>query len=68
MASSAEIFMKVLNGEGTEAQNNVVCANAGLAISTVKNCSVNDGFQLALESLLSGKAKQSFETLVELSK
>lgn len=68
VASSAEIFMKVLNGEGTEAQNNVVCANAGLAISTVKNSSVNDGFVLAMESLMRGKAKQSFETLVELSK
>jgi len=68
VASSAEIFMNVLNGEGTEAQNNVVCANAGLAISTVKNVSAIDGFQIAKESLMSRKAKQSFETLVALSK
>jgi len=68
VASSADIFMKVLNGEGTEAQNNVVCANAGLAISTVKDINVRDGFELAMESLMSGKAQRSFETLVELSK
>ena len=68
VASSADIFKKVLNGKGTEAQNNVVCANAGLAISTVKNVSIKDGFYMAKESLIGGKAKESFETLVVLSK
>ena len=68
VASSAEIFIKVLEGLGTEAQNNVVCANAALAITTVNNSSIKDSFELAKESLLSGKAKQSFKTLVELSK
>ena len=68
VASSAEIFIKVLDGLGTEAQNNVVCANAALAISTVNNSSIKDSFDLAKASLLSGKAKQSFKTLVELSK
>ena len=29
---SAEIFTRILKGEGTNAQNNVVCANAGMAI------------------------------------
>jgi anthranilate phosphoribosyltransferase len=66
--SSAKIFIKVLDGNGTEAQNNVVCANAALAISTVKNTSTHDSFQIAKESLLSGSAKKSFKTLVELSK
>ena len=68
VASSAKIFTEVLNGKGSEAQNNVVCANAALAISTVKNTSVYDGFQMAKASLISGKAKHSFKTLVELSK
>jgi anthranilate phosphoribosyltransferase len=66
--SSAKIFIKVLDGNGTEAQNNVVCANAALAISTVKNTSTYDSFQIAKESLLSGNAKKSFKTLVKLSK
>jgi anthranilate phosphoribosyltransferase len=68
VASSAKIFIEVLEGNGTEAQNNVVCANAAMAISTVKNSSVSDGFQMAKEALMSGNAKQSFETLVEISK
>jgi anthranilate phosphoribosyltransferase len=66
--SSAKIFINVLNGTGTDAQNNVVCANAALAIATVNNLPMIEAFQLAKESLLNGKAKQSFKTLVELSK
>lgn len=66
--SSADIFMNVIQGNGTVAQNNVVCANAGLAIATVKQISHKEGFELAKESLQSGKAKQSLDVLIELSK
>lgn len=62
---SAEIFMNVINGKGTEAQNNVVSANAGMAIATVKNLTPKEGFELAKESLLSGKG---LETLKKLQK
>jgi len=65
---AAEIFMAVISGNGTEAQNNVVCANAGLAIATSKQMEHIKGFELAKESLLSGKAKQSLDKLIELSK
>ena len=65
---AAKIFMAVIQGNGTEAQNNVVCANAGLAIATAKHITHKQGFEMAKESLLSGKAKQSLETLIELSK
>ncbi len=65
--SSAKIFLNVINGEGTEAQNNVVSANAGLAIATSKQIKHKQGFELAKESLLSGKAKQSLDKLIELS-
>lgn len=64
---SAKIFTHILNGHGTDAQNNVVCANAAMAIATVTNKSVEDSFELAKESLLSKKALKSFETLVKLS-
>ncbi|CAM3693818.1 trpD protein [Flavobacterium saliperosum S13] len=64
---SAEIFLNILSGKGTEAQNNVVCANAGMAIATVKNCSVIEGFQLAKESLLRGKAIEKLKKLQEIS-
>ena len=32
--SSAEIFMNVIQNNGTQAQHDVVCANAGMAIAT----------------------------------
>ena len=65
--SSADIFMRVLEGQGTEAQNNVVCANAGIAIATVKNLEVKEGFEQAKESLLSGRGLQVLKKLQELS-
>ena len=65
---AAKIFTNIINGKGTEAQNNVVCANAGLAIATVKQIHHKEGFEMAKESLFSGKAKASLNKLVELSK
>ncbi len=65
--SAAKIFMNIIRGNGTEAQSNVVCANAGLAIATSKKIEHKIGFELAKESLLSGKAKQSLDKLIELS-
>ncbi|NMH87893.1 anthranilate phosphoribosyltransferase [Flavivirga algicola] len=65
---AAKIFVNVIEGKGTEPQNNVVCANAGLAIATTKQISHKEGFEQAKESLLSGKAKASLDTLIELSK
>ena len=64
---AATIFKKIIENEGTEAQNNVVCANAGLAIATVNHISHQDGFQLAKESLESGRAKESLKQLITLS-
>ncbi len=64
---AAKLFTKIINGNGSKAQNNVVCANAGLAIATAKQISHKEGFELAKESLESGKAKKSMDTLVALS-
>ncbi|CAG2531855.1 MULTISPECIES: anthranilate phosphoribosyltransferase [Maribacter] len=66
--SSAQIFMNVLQGKGTEAQNNVVCANAGIAIATVNNLTPIQGFEKAKESLLSGKGLNALKKIQELSK
>ncbi|WP_115461701.1 anthranilate phosphoribosyltransferase [Winogradskyella aurantiaca] len=65
---AAAIFKSIIEGQGTEAQNNVVCANAGLAIATSKQISHKDGFDMAQESLRSGKAKRSLNKLIELSR
>ncbi|MGB5668181.1 MAG: anthranilate phosphoribosyltransferase [Maribacter sp.] len=68
IGESARIFMHILNGKGTEAQNNVVCANAGIAIATVNGLTPKVGFESAKESLLSGKALNALKKLQELSK
>jgi len=67
IADSAQIFMHILNGKGTEAQRNVVCANAGMAIATVEKCSPLEGFSKAEESLASGKALAALKKIQELS-
>ena len=64
---SAGIFVQVLEGKGTEAQNNVVCANAGMAISVANNTNHQAGFELAREALQSKKALKAFKTLLEIS-
>jgi anthranilate phosphoribosyltransferase len=65
---SAQMFTDIISGKGTEAQNNVVCANAGMAIATVTKCSPLEGFQIAKESLLSEKGLKALNKLQELSK
>lgn len=65
---SATLFLNIINGKGTEAQNNVVCSNAGLAIATTQQVSHQVGFEMAKASLLSGKAKTSLNKLIALSK
>ncbi|MDC6384410.1 anthranilate phosphoribosyltransferase [Flagellimonas taeanensis] len=67
ISESAQIFMNVLQGRGTEAQNNVVCANAGIAIATVKGITPKEGFEKAKESLLGGKGLEALKKLQKLS-
>ena len=65
---SAQLFIDIISGKGSEAQNNVVCANAAMAIATLTKCTPLEGFQIANESLLSGKAHLSLKKLQELSR
>ena len=67
ISESAQIFMSILQGKGTEAQNNVVCANAGVAIATVEGTTPKAGFEKARESLLSGKGLEALKRLQKLS-
>jgi anthranilate phosphoribosyltransferase len=66
--SSAQIFLNVLQGKGTEPQNNVVCANAGIAIATVNNLTPLEGFEKAKDSLLGGHGLAALKKIQELSK
>jgi anthranilate phosphoribosyltransferase len=63
---SGKIFMQVLEGKGTPAQNAAVIANAGLALFTGHQ---KEGLLIALakakEALISGKALQSFKKLID---
>lgn len=65
--SSAAIFTAVLDGEGSPAQNDVVCANAAMAIATATDCTPLEGFEKAKDALLSGQAAKAFKTLQKLS-
>jgi anthranilate phosphoribosyltransferase len=65
---SAAMFINIISGKGNEAQNNVVCANAAMAIATVTKCSPLEGFEKAKESLFSGKGLLALNKLQNLSK
>lgn len=65
--SSAKIFTSILNGEGTDAQTNVVLCNAALAIMTInEGSSFADSYYQAEKALLSKKALKSFKKLISL--
>jgi anthranilate phosphoribosyltransferase len=66
VASAAAIFVDILSGKGSEAQNNVVCANAALAINTVQNNGIQTAFEQAKETLLSGAALKKLQQLQAL--
>jgi anthranilate phosphoribosyltransferase len=65
---SAKIFLDILQGNGSEAQNQVVLANAGLALYCAdKVAGLDVAIARAKESLESGKALNTFKKLIEIS-
>jgi anthranilate phosphoribosyltransferase len=66
VAEASKIFKTIISGNGSEAQNNVVCTNAGLAIATAKKINHKDGYELAKEALYSGKANECLTKLIAL--
>ena len=66
VADASKIFKTIISGNGTEAQNNVVCTNAGLAIATSKKITHIEGYELAKEALHSGKANECLTKLIAL--
>lgn len=64
---AAGIFTKVLAGNGTPAQQAVVCANSGMAIACARpELTLNESVALAQESLKSGRAEQAFKKLISI--
>lgn len=64
---SAKIFLRILQGGGSWAQNAVVLANSAMALQcTGKYKSYEECYQLAVDSLESGRAYQSLQKLISL--
>jgi anthranilate phosphoribosyltransferase len=67
LEEAAAIFTTIIDGKGTESQNNVVLINAALAIQTYHtNLNFEEAFDQAKESLFGLKAKNSFNRLKEI--
>ena len=65
---AARIFLQILKGQGTWAQNAVVLANAAVAIhATQKTSTYQAAYQQAVESLESGKALAALAQLTNQS-
>lgn len=64
---AARIFQKIIKGEGSWAQNAVVLANAAMALHcTGTYASYDAAYHAAVDSLESGRAHQSLQTLISL--
>lgn len=61
---SARIFEQILNGKGTESQNSVIIANSAAALVTGQGLSFDEAVAKSEEVLMSGKAKEVFNRLV----
>jgi anthranilate phosphoribosyltransferase len=67
IADAAKIFKSILDGKGTEAQNNVVLTNAAFALTIVdETSSFEAAFEEAKASLFGLKAKHALEKLVRI--
>lgn len=62
---AAKIFIQILKGEGTRAQEQVVLANAAIALQCVYNESLTDSVERATDSLKSKSALNVFNSLIE---
>jgi anthranilate phosphoribosyltransferase len=64
---AADLFIRILKGEGTTTHNNVITANAMMALKCYHpDRSFDECREIAADSLLSGKALASFKKLIEI--
>jgi len=67
VSGTSEIFMNVLTGKGTEAQNSVVIANSALSLATYfPEREMSQCVEDAKSSLLGGKALNIFNKLISM--
>jgi anthranilate phosphoribosyltransferase len=63
---SAKILISILENKGTKAQTEVVMANAAIALCCADDdLSISDAVLMAKESLISGKALNSFKKFIQ---
>lgn len=64
---AANIFLKIIRGEGTWAQNAVVLANAAIALECTGNFeNYNEAYKAAVDSLDNGKAYSMLQKLISI--
>jgi anthranilate phosphoribosyltransferase len=64
---STDLFMKIIEGQGTKAQTDVVVVNAAVALRCITPAkSIEDCIALASESLMGGKAAKTLKKLIEI--
>ena len=64
---ASKIFLRILKGEGTWAQNAVVLANSAMALNCMGDYDTyDDAYDAACESLESGKAYAGFQKLIAM--
>ena len=64
-----KIFMAVLQNKASDAQRDVVIANAGLGLQACfPEREMEDCLDMARESIESGSARRAFNTLMEMNK
>ncbi|RLD65646.1 MAG: anthranilate phosphoribosyltransferase [Bacteroidetes bacterium] len=61
-----KIFINILEGKASQAQTNVVLANAALAIQLMNKKSIEDSLEEAKESIDSRKAHHALKKLIEI--
>lgn len=64
---AAKIFITILEGNGTRAQEDVAVANAGMALYCAKpTLGIAGGIEKARDALRSGRALKAFKKMIEL--
>lgn len=62
-----ETFQRILNGQGSVAQNSAICANAAFAIMLSEGSGFQESYERCQESLDSGQALASLKKVIEIT-
>jgi anthranilate phosphoribosyltransferase len=63
---ASKLFYRILNRQGSWAQNAVVLANASVALQTATGKDYNTCYEMSVESFESGRAMEKFKQLMQM--